>query len=304
MGKDGSAFNVGYIILATLTTILHGIGILLLVKVRSNLANQRIIVINLALSELLFCLPQAVLYLLKIVDTKWEDWDKPGQQIIGIYVAHMYSTIAFNMVTRLLMIYIIHDRFMSIILHMKYIIWFPVHRVIKIIIVIWLLGLFYGTIICSLAVGTKYLIIPTAWTIHNSASIVLDGFIIVSAMGTYIYFYKKVCEIAKSAKSIPNGATPRQTTSSYTRKFISPFLIVLTYIIFNISAMIIYEIYTTNQQNLLKQIARILVITGFMSNSLLYIFIQKKIRRFVCRISPTILQSSTIRNAEVDDERL
>ena len=66
MGNDGSAFNVGYIILATLTTILHGIGILLLVKVRSNLASQRVIVINLAQ-------PQAMHYSLKIVDRKWED---------------------------------------------------------------------------------------------------------------------------------------------------------------------------------------------------------------------------------------
>ena len=309
MGVDGNAFSVSYIILTTLTTVVHGIGILLLVKIKSNLPNQRIIVINLALSELLFCLLQALIYLLKIADRKWRHWDKPDQQIMSIYVLHMYSAMAFNMATRLFLIYIINDRFMSILLHMKYIIWFPKHQVLKIVIMIWLLALMYGTVLCSLAVGTKYLTILNAWTVHNFANVLLDSIIVVSGIGTYIYFYKKVRAIAKSTKAVPNDATHVQTTSSYTHKFILPFLIVLTYIIFNISATIIYQIRLpmkslgNRQQNLLKQFARILVITGFLSDSLLYIFVQKQIRRFVCRISPTNLQGAVIGNPEVDEAR-
>ena len=302
-------FAICYIFLAFLTSLLHIIGIVLLVKVKSDLPNQRIILVSLAFSELLFCLPYATLQTLAFENTGWGKWENypMALQIIN-YSAIMTARIA----NRLMMIYFISDRYLAILLHMKYKIIFTKQRVVKLVALLWLICIIHTLIYGFLTFKTRHLTGNETWSIITFTGLTLDVIIVLSGFGTYIYFFMKVFKTVKSdvkrkdaikkhkdsesgisdtnARGV-TGSSQRPNTRSYRRKFLVPILIVLTYILFNISAVIMYQVRLQGgtadpHDNLLRKVAGILVLIGFMNDAILYIFVQRNIRNYLYNLLP------------------
>ena len=117
---------VGY----SLPTALHGVGIVLLYKAKGKLLNQKMITLNLAVAELLYCLSRAIIYTL--------------------YMAEKLTTLPFSILTcfsyifflaiRFAILHIIIDRFLDIWLNLQYERYMNKNTLIKAIIIQWIVG--------------------------------------------------------------------------------------------------------------------------------------------------------------------
>ena len=312
------SFVIGYVCLAPLASFLHFLGIIILAKVKSELPNQKIILVNLALSELMFCLSKAIFNFLDLGDMVRE-WDGPTRLILQF----CFLTIS-RMANRLMMLYLIADRFIAILLHMKYKIFFPKQRVIKITTLLWLISILHTTVFGILTFSKNYLSSKVAWNIFIYTGLALDGLILASAISTCTYFYEKVLTVAKSHRfqMAKQGqqvlelhalntnklrATTRSASKTCHRKFPLPFLLVITYILFNISAVIIYQVRSINGRSeshdkILDKVASVLLLVGFNNDATLYIFMQKQNRQFLKKLMPFCLQRLTANSNRHNDK--
>ena len=250
-------------------------------KVRSTARNQRLIIINLAISELLFCLNQMVYYGARKL------MEKPSVLLVKINLPIKMFALTAN---EFIMLCLIFDRFADIYLHLKYAIYFTKRRTVYILSTIWVLSAIYGT-----ALGVfGHILSPGVYpTIHNDAnnyvSIVLDIVITISGIATFVYFYAIVYQIRKRDNARFGTKTgPRRRHPSL--KFIVPFFMVVTYIMFNaMSTMISWFAFVCRKRGslyyskyfLLMHISWVLVVVGYLSDALLYIFFQKKVRSYL-----------------------
>ena len=99
-----------------------------------------------------------------------------------------------------------------------------------------------------------------------------DIMIISSAIVTYVHLYLRVRNINESTNS--RGSTGVKTLFN---NFGVPCLMVLTYILFNISATVmrVFREY---------DIPYVLDIIGFLSDSLIYVFLQKRMRHMLKKL--------------------
>ena len=113
----------------------------------------------------------------------------------------------------------------------------------------------------------------------------LDVIIFILAVVTYTYFYLKVRKIKISAKG--NDGLPQQETSLLWKKFRLPCYISITYVAFNLtSALLIAKAYYNkleendyNEYKKLMYIAVILDLAGFFSDNMIYLVLNKNVRR-------------------------
>ena len=102
-------------------------------------------------------------------------------------------------------------------------------------------------------------------------------------------------------------ATTRSASKTCHRKFLLPFLLVITYILFNISAVIIYQKRSINGRSeshdkILDEVASVLLLVGFINDGTLYIFMQKQNRQFLKKLLPFCLQRLTANSNRHNDK--
>ena len=293
-----SSFDISYTIAALLTASCHGVGLCLMYHIDFKPVIQRIIIINLALTELLCCLVQAGLYIENLIDT--DGW---GQYPVTatMYLASM--TFAFTS-HKLVMLYLISDRFSDIFLNLRYAIYFTRRKVVRILSSLWVLSVCYGTVmgVCgALRINGGVLNnLRGLYYIHNLISVALDGTITIWAIITYVYFFVTVHKMAKADKMLQR-MNNKQTRANLCLKFLLPFSMVANFLIFNVGSTITFEVAwesKAGKRDLLGRWAMFMLISGFLLDSILYVFLQRRIRDFLrskmTRVLPIQSMSSTI----------
>ena len=131
----------------------------------------------------------------------------------------------------------------------------------------------------------------------------LDVIIFVLAVITYAYFYLKVKRIKRSARD--NDRLPQQELSLAWKKFRLPCYISITYIAFNLTAaLVIAKAYNHKhdendhkEYKKLMYIAVVLDLTGFFSDNIIYLFMNKNVRQLLttCRLRISQTEPRTLK---------
>ena len=280
--------------------LLHVLGFCLLLHFKQKIGNQVYMMVNLAATEILFCLTifaESLSYLLVI---RLHVVNYSAMKIVFNYLSdgfYIFATTANKMV----MIYFVIDRFFEVYLHMRYTAVFSTKRVRYTLACIWIssatYGLTYGLCIAYVPYrGTRTLLAD----VHTILSILLDGTFIIAAISVYSYFYIKARKFKTSEKSVRRRKTSTASSRlSFDRfsirnaKFNIPMLIVFSYLLFNRLPSTLYIIWKNATNNIQQQPVLLLVslLTGFVFNSILHVFIQKRVRALIVTFFSAIFKS-------------
>ena len=257
----------------TLTLILHSVGSYLLLKTFNwnNVRTQQVLILNLSICEWLVNFLWLLFEVLYIFGYKEET----------PYYANFYCVhLACIGTLYLLMVVMTLDRLMAVIYPLKYIAHWSIERTKKILIWIWTIGATSGICFVCLCefmdrrwyLETKFLHLSTAFNMI---------FIAVAFVSYVLIFlrYKKSKD-SLQANGMVHGGRLHSSASQHFHKsrFHIPILIVLTYIIFNILPHLFYILELFDEQIVLR-ITDVLFALGYLSDGLIYIFLQQKVRR-------------------------
>ena len=241
-----------------LTVVLHTIGLFLLYKARGNLPNQRLVTMNLAAAELLYCLWAII-----------KDTVNPKSlPVVVFFDIFLYINI------RSVIWHIIVDRFLDIWLNLKYDIYITKKVLTIIFFMQWAIGV---TISMTFVLLFEFkIILPSKGTRKLICFIYLsfDIFIIITAISTFTYIFMTV-------RSIKQKSIKRQNKSGVLDVWLKlkiPSLMVLTFIVFNVNSTIMKLIYALYEKDNLVDPATFVDICGWLSDSIIYILLQRRIR--------------------------
>ena len=252
-----------YLVGFTLAGILHLIGFLILYKVKDNLTNQRIITMNLAVTEMVSSWYQVILFAVLINGDMTPKWLLPDT----------FLTVIFHSIIRMIVILIIADRFLDIYLNLKYPIYMDKTRLIVITVILWILSaMFASSMVLTIHFGVGPILVEK---ILGYTFLALDIVITLFAILTYTYLYlcvKKMSEWDNSSGVNRNGSRKK----AIYHKFKVPCLMVASYLIFNVSGTILktsVAFMSVGEQTwlLVFGISNILVICGWISDAFIYV---------------------------------
>ena len=256
--------------------VLQVIGLGLLIRFKRGTSNQVPIFLSLATTETLYCFNGFTCSVLRGMEVK-------KRNLIFCKLGISFFALMAN---RLIMIYLVVDRFLEVFLHMRYPTVFNKKRARYTLASIWIISAIYGVAagIYRLRVNG----INAMYTIHNYASFVLDIIFVLTAVSVYVYFYIKVRNFQQNCLVVGPHLANESTSNRFSvrnAKFIIPFLIVVSYLLFNVSATILFKVWsygdrvhTRKKRSYMLLVIRIMYNLGFICDSILYIFLQKKIR--------------------------
>ena len=269
---DGN-FEIAYISGYSLSTILHSIGLYLLISTKGLLENQRIVTINLAVSELCSSVYQVIM---KIIENHSGD----EHDLSAFLIDACFSILLFSNI-RFVFIHLLLDRFLDIHLNIKYTVYFTKARLIMIVCGVWTFCAVFAitmTLICKYVTGFSFLKQFFGFTFF-----LLDVLIVVLAVITYSYMFMKVNQIMRSEMIHFPAASRARARKTTRQKFMIPCLMVLTYVLLNVTAevIIMIEKHVNNRKswNYAHNVAHLLIILGWISDSVIYIFAQRGIRK-------------------------
>ena len=274
-----NTLTIVYLSSASLSSLFHLCGIMLLYRMTGTANNQKLLIINLSCSELLFSLELSTYTILKMLNSY-----KHPAFVIFDWIVILTSTTA----NKLLILYLILDRFADIYFHMKYSLFFTKARVIKILSVLWVFSIVYGTVIAVLTIWSNgfkdpYIEKSNYIQSYNYFTLVVDATITVVAVGTYLYFYSKVSSIIKRTKSEEKQRNQGMDRKQ-NRKFLIPFLMIATYLVFNVSSTVLFTVrrqhtsLSKHTRDILNGVGWSFITFGYISDAVLYIFLQRSIR--------------------------
>ena len=170
---QATIFSIVFIAGFGIVALLHSLGIYLLHEVKTNLFNQKVLVINLALSEFLFSLHQVFLHSVSISGY----WNSTLTCIDIFMICLLYSVI------RLIVLHIILDRFADIYLNVKYSLYMDSKKTKFIVTAGWILSAILAATLTVLF-SYQYLFTHQIWRIIDTAIIILDLVILISAISS------------------------------------------------------------------------------------------------------------------------
>ena len=241
--------------------ILHSVGFVLLYKAKEELLpNQRLITMNLAVTETLYCMGQVLFHTLEVADLL----PTVVNIILEFFLASCFCAIRFAV------LHIIVDRFLDIWLNIKYPIYVNKKKILIAIGMQWIFGFCFG------------LIESLIWHFEDIditllKDVLLDVIVIVTAFVTNIYFFRTIMSMIQPTLS--NTTDGRPDKRRVLLKLKIPCLMVLTFIIFNAASTIL--LYVAEKHDLPEQVFLahdILDIFGWCSDALIYVLLQKRVR--------------------------
>ena len=279
---------VGY----TLLAVLHGVGIVLLYKAKRDLPNQRVITLNLAVAEFLFCVSRAILYILVLI----------GLQKILPYVILNFPSFIFFLAIRFAIFHIIVDRFLNIWLNIKYPILINTKSLIKAIICQWILSSFLSAVL-----GSAMMLQAISSKILKFTRLAIDIIIVVAAGLTFVYLFMRVKNVVYGQTTVQrqqNRSRPSRPSRRIWLNLKIPILMVSTYMIFNTSSSVLW-FYLYNIENpkfnpipTYYTSPLVLDLCGWCSDGIIYIFLQKRVRHLL------VSSFRKIRKDQVGDVRM
>ena len=262
-------FLIGYAV----ASVAHALGLFLLYKAKADLPNQRIVTMNLAAAEMMLCLWTVCAYAVKLILGVFFP-DKTLHYMTCFFEIFLYTNIRF------VLIHIIIDRFLYVWLHLKYSIYINKRSLPKIIVCYWLGSSLLGVLFTLLV---RFQVIDMHMYFHAFLNLILalDVLIVTLAIITYVYLFSKVRKLSRSPSARSRKVTVNEVAGVW-RKLKIPTLMVLSFVIFNFSVTIIQTIMTKNHTPALLQdlynTASFLDMFGWLSDAVIYIFLQKPVR--------------------------
>ena len=263
--------DIPLISLSVITTVFHIFGMIVLCCLKSKL-NQINILLCLAFSEMIYCLNLVI-------------WPIKALKILRLSL-NLFCTLS----NKMLMLILLGDRFLGIFLNIRYAIFVTRRKVVYLLSTTWGISGLYG-LIPGLLVTINRDYYHLVYYVHSYITLALDSIFTFSAIYTYGYFY---CKFKATNRKDSNSRSARSLGGSARNfRFRIPFLIVATYLIFNVSSTIIFQDiqYLRKKHEgrniecdpckFLTGIAYVLAVTGFLSDAILYIFMQRNIVRFL-----------------------
>ena len=216
---------VSLLFISSLVICLHVVAIALLSRLKKEL-KQITIMINLSFAELLFSFIFALHFVDKLAP-------------IGKWYKHLeFSFIIFCLLaTKLFMLFLVVDRFMEVYFNIRYPIIFTKRMSLFVLFIIWVVSGAY-VLVNKVLILDNIILRETAFAVDNYISLVIDAIFLVTATYVYCYFYLKVKKITEHSRISEHD----RTTYNNIIKFVIPFLMVVTYVIFNITATILCEL--------------------------------------------------------------
>ena len=132
-----------------------------------------------------------------------------------------------------------------------------------------------------------------AWYIHNYSVLVLDAIFTSSSILMFSYFYFKIRWnlVKDNARRPSEFKRPKSGGTSFNYRI--PFVIIGTCLVFNVASDILYQVRTYKVRNaskgccidceLIVNIASFLQISGYLSDAIVYIAMQKNKRKSFLR---------------------
>ena len=276
-----NTFDIFYLSSSLLSSAFHLFGIVLVCRMTMTASNQKLLITNLSSTELLYSLIMSTQTILKMLCL-----DRHVIFVIFYWIVLLISFAA----NKLMMLYLILDRLADIYLHMRYPLFITKARVVKILVALWMLAFIYGAIISVLSFSENNFLNSFHGESdyiqsYNYVMLAIDTTITIVAVTTYLYFYSKVSSIVKRTRS--QGKQIKDMNRNYRKKFLIPFLMVATYLAFNVISTVLFTVrrqsvtLDKHSNELLLDIGRIFVMVGFVSDAVLYIFLQKSVRKSI-----------------------
>ena len=263
--------NTIFIVLVSLGGISRLFGLCLLIKVKGIPQNQRLLLANLSATELVLNLFLLVKQCLALNNMQKIFPDT----IEVIFKVFLYTNL------RLAVIHIITDRFLEIRLNIKYALYVTYKRFKAILISTLLLS-----VVFTMAMTIHYTLQRNSYFVFqilNRTLLVLDTLILILATATYVYFFLIVLKFNGPIHPHSGGSnSTSETVKISVRKFKVPFLVILSFILFNFTSTIVFvilrEVENSEQlSSILVDVGELLDIIGFLSDSCIYILFQKQI---------------------------
>ena len=241
----------GYFLVAAL----HIVGLVLLHRAKAQMLNQRMILLNLSVAEMLFCLFEFFKYLNELF---WSSWTCK-------FVIDAFNCIVFCAV-RLSMFHFIVDRFLDIWLNLRYPLYFN-KKILKILIISqWIFGF-----LCVVVLTPLFIYNVIGWYTVIIVRLSMDIIIVIAALLTFPYLFGKV----KKAIHVNNN-NPKRKLHTWIKMRV-PILMIITFIAFNTSYSII--LYYRSSRNIHQSYTfQMLDIFGWGSDVFIYVLLQKRVR--------------------------
>ena len=266
-----SSFYDPYIASYSTVAIIHFFGLLLLCKSKSSLRNQRLLIKNLAVVEMLFCLSMVIFCYFQI--------NKSSGMILKCLYA--FFSALFFIEIRLTMLHIIFDRFLEIFTNIKYPLYMNHKKMMSLLAMHWFGSAVYAIIS---SVVRLFGIFQGQWPVQIFFCLILDIIILISAITTYLYFYTKVHQIQRLETSILDP--PEDSVMTFLiGKFKQPCYIVLSYIFFNLTSTVMLTcslyVHSRRQYEILQHFSHVPIIVGCISDASIYVFANRNVRKLL-----------------------
>ena len=282
--------DITFLVAYSIVAIIHITGLTLLCKASCSLPNQRLLVQNLAATELLFCLTMLTDSIVVLSET--------GDTALFDYFSGFFVTLC-NIELRLSILHIIIDRFIEIYMNIKYPLYVTRKRILALVVFHWSISAVSAMIdVILVAVD-----VPHAYKqIGFYSFLALDLTILISSLTTYIYFFKKVRRIRR-VEDNGRGQLPESVLNLLIKKFKQPCYIVITYICFNLSSTLIYissyHAQEPGQFRILYVSSTVLTLVGFISDAAIYVFANRNVRTLLRRIGSKRSSQVSQRTSEI-----
>ena len=278
----------------SVNVLLHSTGCFLLWKTykRSQITTQKLILLHLSIFEGLINLIFLVMYVMHLsVDPQSESYN----MILMYFIQPVTSSL--NYVIIFIMLFMTLDRLMAVVLNLKYRLYWRVSRTKKVLAAIWIFGLLLSVCFGVLPKFVPLRIYILIQMIHDYLQLAFSILFVVTALLTYVTIFWKYKMSRNSLEAGSSNGNGQQQQHSPMHFYI-PLLIVFTYMILNATP---YIMVIFIDKAVAVDIANIVFYLGYMSDALIYIFLQPKVRKqlFMCcrrRISPEPSNNITLQN--------
>ena len=270
-----SSFLLFLIFLYVFCAIVQIIGVYVLYNTNNLRVTQRIILLNIGFCNVLYSI-SCICVFSKMIWNNQELKEMPC----------LIFVLAFNYI--FLMHYLSIDRMLEIYLHLKY----PILVTKKIsdfvIILLWLISLLLTFITYLVTLYYRNLKVKLFRYILS----IMIWYVLCTALFIYSYMYRKWTSLHRNVPRI------KQSARRNSNAFLVPFLVVFTFAFFQGSGSVLMMIQNTielsgSSKSLLECVMSMLFAFGVISDALIYIFLQKVIRKkFLLKIRYCLVEIS------------
>ena len=244
------------------TGISHGFGLYLLYKVKTIPTNQKYLLVNLSSMEMILSWLYVVYLAFGLLDAKY---------LFSVYF--LIPLGLFLTCVRIGFLQIILDRFLEIFLNIKYPLYMTLKRLVIMIVSGWFLSLILVTGVYGFDGFNHNKVIKSKIT--TPLLLAIDVSVTIFATATFAYFFSRVKRIHWQENGANINTRDRDIVM---KKFRVPFLIVSTYILFNVSGTIcVISLYYYKRGLIGYLLYHMLTISGFASDSFIYVYLQKNV---------------------------